>query len=994
MGRCNEISLHRPPRVHLALAVIAAVFGTPLQALDPTRAVTQYLRSSWQAEQGLPQNSVSAILRTRDGWLWAGTERGLVRFDGVRFTVFDRDNTPALPANGINAIHEDRDGRLWIGTSRGLVRRQGSVFERIDPAAGDLRIASLLEDHAGRLWVGSLGNGLFEVKAEKLVALGATIPLPGRRIRALREAADGALWIATEAGIASLAAGRMTSLAVRDGLLDDSCFDLWPDADGTLWVGTDGGLQRYRQGVFTAFTAKQGLTSNRIRTLWRDRAGSLWIGTQGGGLDRLRRDGQTIEVLDTTRGLSSDVINAISEDGEGNLWLGSSGGGLIRLRDGKVATFGRAEGLPADIVYAIFEDRAGSLWFGMNTGGVARLRGGALTVFDAADGLPSETVTSIAEDAAGTLWAGTYGGGLARFANERFTTPVAAGQLADPSVYALLPTRGGGLWVGTGGGGLDLLEAGRVTHTTVADGLPGGFVQALLEDPAGALWIGTNEGLARLAGGRLTRWTTADGLADRSVLSLHLDAAGVLWIGTAGGGLSRFADGHFATVTSRQGLSDDTIGRILEDRSGRLWMSGDRGLSAVARSSLDDLLAGRRERVVPLHLGAGDGMRSAECYGGTQPAGIAGRDGRLWFPTIRGAVVLDPDHLPTNAAPPPVVIEAVLVDGRATPASDGLRLAPGSHSFELEYTALSLREPARTRFRYRLEGFDPAWTEAGARRTAYYTGLPHGDYRFQVIAANEDGVWNERGASLDFVVAPSLGETWWFRLLAAAALAAALYGTYRLRVWRLEARQRELEAVVDVRTRELSTANRELARLANLDGLTQIPNRRSFDEALHAAWADHRRRGAPLAVVLADVDFFKPYNDRCGHPAGDRALTAVAQALDRSIRRETDLAARYGGEEMVILLRDTDAAGATRVAENALAAVHALAISHPASDAAPILTLSIGVAAVVPTADVDPADLVAAADQALYRAKAEGRNRVAPDRVAPDRVAPDRVCTG
>ena len=1001
----------------------------PLQALDPAKAVTQYLLDVWQAEQGLPQNSVSAVLRTRDGYLWAGTEQGLVRFDGIRFTVFDRRNTEAMPSNGISALLEDRAGQLWVGTARGLVKRAsaGGGFERVDAAAGDLRISTLLEDRHGRLWVGTRGAGLLRLEAGKLIAPASepdpspsvTALPPGRRIRALREAADGALWLATEAGVSRFIGRELTTLTQRDGLLDNSTFDLWFDPDGTLWIATDGGLQRLRDGHLRGFTTRDGLSSNQIRALYRDRAGSFWVGTQGGGLNRLRaeagpsRDAAestappqpvgtletsetfVIGVLDAARGLSSNIVNAILEDSEGSLWLGTSTGGLARLRDGRVTTFGRAEGLPADVVYATLEDRQGAVWLGMSSGGVARIRAGgnggdgAVRIFGIADGLPSATVTALAEDEGGTVWAGTYGGGLARFEGGRFRVPFDRRRLADPSVYALLAARGGGLWIGTGGGGLHRLTADPGGHRehletwTVADGLPGGFVQALLEEPRGALWIGTNEGLARLEGGRLAAWTTADGLPDRSVLALHQEPAGALWIGTAGGGLSQFADGRFATVQVGEGLAEDMVGRLLPDRSGRLWMCGNRGLSAVVVSEVEELFAGRRERIVPLTLGAGDGMRSAECYGGTQPAGMVTRDGHLWFPTIRGAVVFDPDHLPTNPHPPPVVIESLEVDGNGLAPRDGMRLAAGSHALEIDYTALALREPGKVRFRYRLEGFDPGWTEAGARRVAYYTELPHGDYRLEVRAANEDGVWNDTGASLAFSVAPRLVETGWFRLLAAATGLALLYATYRLRVWRLEARQRELESVVAARTGELSVANRELERLASLDGLTQIPNRRSFDEALRAAWADHRRRGAALAVALADVDFFKLYNDSRGHPEGDRALIAIAQALHGCLRRETDLAARYGGEEMVLLLRDSDAAGAARVAGEALDRVRALKLPHPSSAAAPFVTLSIGIAAMIPGEGSDAADLLARADQALYRAKAAGRNRVVLDEGGP-----------
>jgi diguanylate cyclase (GGDEF)-like protein len=961
------------PTGTLPTLLLAALFlfrGTPLLALDPSRLMTQYLRDTWQTEQGLPQNSVGAIQRTRDGYLWVGTEEGLARFDGAHFTVFDRRNTPELTSGNVNVLFEDRSGTLWVGTSRGLTRYARGKFERV--GSGDLRIASIHQSSDGAIWIGTLGDGLYQLTAGGSSLQPVVGKFPGKRVRAVTSDSAGTLWLATEAGLVARRGSELRLFNKSDGLLDDNLFALVSDRDGTLWIGSEAGVQSLRNGRFTTLATPAEVSLERVRAMGRDRAMNLWIGTQGHGLARLRPDGH-IEALSAAQGISSDVVNALAEDVEDNLWIGTSGGGLIRLRDGKVATFSTSEGLPADLVFSIFEDRDRAMWFGTRGGGVSRLKDGRMSVWATKEGMTSDDVISVAQTSDGTMWFGTYGGGLVRLRDDKITGTLRQRDgLSSDIVYALLAGRDGSLWIGTGGAGLNRLHNGKVTRFDEANGLRGTFVQTLLEDSNGALWIGTNEGLARLQNGALTSWTTADGLPDKSVIALAMDGD-ALWIGTPGGGMARFKAGHFDTVTMRDGLHDDMVAAILDDGRGRFWCSSNHGLFSMARSDLNAVADGRQDRLTSAVYGAADGMRSAECYGGSYPSSWRGRDGRLWFATIRGAVAVDAAHLVASRFHPPVVIESITADGRDIGASG--ELAAGTKRIEIAYSGLSLRDPARLTFRYVLEGFDPQWIDGGTRRVAYFTNVPHGRYRFHVTARDGDGVSSTNEAVRTFEVLPHLWETWWFRLLMGLALLSLILAAHRLRVWRLQARQRELERVVELRTHELNEANRELDRLARVDGLTGIANRRAFDEALQKAWADARRHDLPLSVVLCDIDQFKKFNDSQGHQAGDETLRAVAQAVAGALRRETDLAARYGGEELVLLLPDTDAAQAFVVAQSALERVRALAIPHPASDVTPNVTLSLGIAAARPAEGGAAAELVLKADEALYRAKTSGRNR-------------------
>jgi diguanylate cyclase (GGDEF)-like protein len=567
--------------------------------------------------------------------------------------------------------------------------------------------------------------------------------------------------------------------------------------------------------------------------------------------------------------------------------------------------------------------------------------------------------------------------------------------LTNDSVLSLLEDREGSLWIGTYAEGLNRRKDGRFTAFTPKEGLAHDTVNTLFEDRAGTLWIGTRGGgMQSFRDGRFTTYSTKNGLSDDLVFAFHQDQEGSLWIGTYGGGLNRLKDGRLTAVTRKQGLFDDVIHRIIEDDRGNVWMSCNKGIFRVAKKELDEVADGKRERLTSIAYGTADGMKSAECNGGS-PAGIRTREGKLWFPTIRGVVRIDPDHLPTNPLKPPVVIEEVRVDDRVAGRAPSLSLPPGTQTLEIQYTALSLVDPANVRFRYRLEGFEEAWVEAGGRRTAYYSRLPPGGYRFRVIASNNDGVWNEEGAALTVRVEPRLHETVWFRVLVLLFFALAGPVFHRLRVRRLERQKAELERLVAARTAEVEAANAELARLAREDAVTGVANRRALDLALEEEWRRAQRQGSDLSVILLDLDFFKILNDRQGHQAGDTCLRAVAQAVADSHRRAGELVARYGGEELAVVLPGIARDEAGLAAEALRRRVEDLALPHPASAVSPFVTVSLGVATRRPDGSNSPTDLVAAADKALYLAKQRGRNRVEVDGTSsPDAARVARTGSG
>ena len=786
----------------------AADAAAPASAPGPPKALTQFVLDSWQTEDGLPQSSVHAILQARDGFLWVGTEEGLVRFDGAGFRVYDTSNTPGLRNDHIWAIAEDRGGTLWIGTyGGGLTRMRDGVFTALTSKEGlpSDTVRTLYADRAGALWVGTDGGGLARVEGRKVTTFTTRNGLPHDRVNAIVEDGGGVLWVGTDdGGVARLDAGRfVVAAAARDRLHDEDVNALHVDRSGTLWAGTDGGLARLAWGDFRRFTTRDGLPHDWVNAVREDREGTLWVATSG-GLCRLRQD--RCESLTPAEGLPNETVLALFPDRDGRLWLGTAGGGLTRLKDGAGAAFGPPEGLSYDIASAIFEDRAGTLWVGTYGGGLNRLRDGRWTTFTTRDGLPDDAITSLFEDRRGTLWVGTRRG-LSRLEGARFRAVGGGDAASRTAVRAIAEGRDGSLWIGTYGAGVLRRQGDRLTRYGRDQGLSHEHVQSIHEDAGGVLWVGTDGGgLNRFDGEKFVPVTE---VASELIEGFYEDPAGVLWIGT-GSGPCRHDRGRFACFGLKEGFFDDIVYQILDDGIGSFWLSCNKGVYRVAKQELDELAAGRRTSVHPVVYGRADGMRGVECNGGVQPAGWRARDGGLWFPTIKGAVRFDPRRAAAGLEGPPLVIERALVDHRDVDPAGALTLPPGRGDLEIHYAALDLGDAHRVAYRYRLEGFDDDWIEAGTRRVAYYTNVPPGHYRFRVAAARADGAWAGAQGSLGFTLRPRFTQTGGFYALCATALLLAVWGGDRLRLRRLKSRQDELEALVQERTRSLVEATRRL----------------------------------------------------------------------------------------------------------------------------------------------------------------------------------------
>jgi signal transduction histidine kinase/ligand-binding sensor domain-containing protein len=737
-----------------------------------TTARAQYHFDHWTTDNGLPQNSVRCIMQTRDGYLWFTTFDGLVRFDGVRFTVFNKANSPGIPNNRFTTLFEDRIGDIWAAMESGeVVRRHKGRFTTYTKGKelADIPISGLVGDGMGNVALYTLQSGLSEN--------GKT---PSNSIRGYRWS-EGRFQLAEDLSHTLSEAPSSDEESGRSVIVDG---DLWILANQrVICYQKGGGIQAYPPrsgfpGTQPRLVLKRGRPSEVVT---RDAAGRLWI-TDLQSMHNQLLSLQTPEGFDRYEGYADD---------EGNYWFGTFNNGLLRARRQIVTPYAIQQGLDVKESYPLLESRDGSIWIGTGEQGAFRLKDGAFTQYpDTSIYLTGGSVTNLYEDRAGELWLN----GFWRFVQGRFV-PVPwmneALRQALIGVWTTCEDQAGAYWFGMATG-VGRYQNGVFTTFTTKDGLAGNDTKVIIEDGQGGLWLGSYGGLTHYKDAKFTAWTDKDGLPGNSVRALKLDDDGALWIGTYDSGLGRFKDGRFASCTTENGLFDNGAFQMLEDDYGWFWISCNRGIYRVRKQELNDFCDAKVKTLNCLAYNKNDGMPSSECNGGRWPAGVKSRDGKLWFPTMGGVAMVDPSSISANTQPPPVMIEAMRVNNQPVPydvwdAATGtsqspIRILPGQDNFEIEYTALSFINSENLRFRYRMEGADQDWVEAGTRRTAYFSHLTPGDYTFRVIAANADGVWNTTGASVRVRIVPPFWSTWWFVTLVVLAAAAVISGMWKYRI--------------------------------------------------------------------------------------------------------------------------------------------------------------------------------------------------------------------
>lgn len=893
------------------MLLVVVCSGTTLTASTNSQDFTI---DCWTIEDGLPQSSVKSIAQTPDGYLWLATFNGLARFDGVRFAVFDTSNVPGLPGNRLTRLYVDRAGALWLITEHHelarLVDGQSRAFTVADGVPPD-GVRWVHEDAYGTLWLAGQTNGLHRWLNGRFASVAAAPEFAEGPSAGMRTDGEDAAWFQHRNRLFCFENGQFALLQGPDGQPEVVVKHFCPSRDGGLWAVTPAGLRKHRRKEWLREVWPCPDFKIAVTDSLEDFRGNLWMATYNNGLFRFTPT-EGWQHLTVESGLTTLSLRSLACDREGNVWVGTDGGGLLRVKSRPWKMITRHEGLGIDAVHSIGQDQQGRIWF---AGGTTRPywldRGGVSVAIGPPQSDVLGSVWAVLPARDGAVWIGTYDGSVFRYRDSVLTAyGVAEGVLAG-SVRALLEDRRGTIWVG-GFDGLSRLDHGEVRHYARREGLSSEKVWALAEGAAGCLYVGTSGGgLNVFQDGQFTVYTRQNGLADDHVRALYVDAEEGLWIGTHAGGLSCFHEGRFINFSVKGGLPRCGIGPMVEDGQGCLWMASDLGILRVSRQELTEFAAGRRRSVNYATFDRSDGLATVE-VGGIQPACLKARDGRVWFGTTKGAAFVDPTELRVNALPPPVIIEEVRIDdemvkdhrpelrgwttkgGQATVAHPQLAverpslvtLQPHQRRMEFRFTSLSLTAPAKGRCRYRMEGFDPDWVDGGATRSAFYTRLPPGAYRFRVTACNNDGVWNETGATVGVMVLAPWYRTRWALSLGGFLAAGLVVAFYEARLHRLR-RIRALQAAFSRRLIDCQETERKRLAKELHDGLGQdlilIRNRAELglrhsnpskplsEQLSHIS----RSAAAALGVVRSTARALHPYElDRLGLT---RAIEAMAQ---------------------------------------------------------------------------------------------------------------------
>ncbi|HEX2972966.1 MAG TPA: two-component regulator propeller domain-containing protein, partial [Tepidisphaeraceae bacterium] len=717
------------------------------------------------------------------GYLWLGTSNGLARFDGVRFTVFRSVDDLGLQSNRILCLYEDRRGMLWVGTEEGgLAQYRNGRFNSM-PAGGGLAydtILSLKEDSAGNLWVGT-GSGLHRVNNAGVGNLSQPEDLSEEQVYAICPLRRGATLFGAQNGLYRLRQERLERYPGAGVLPGGSVYRLHEDRGGRLWAGGPAGLMRLGVPGATNSFERVNMPAGEVLALHEAEDGQVWFGTSTGELCRIGPAG----VLQAKMVWQfHSAVTALWEDRERNLWIGTAGNGLHRLKRRQLRWAPFSEGLGEARVSAVFETPEGQLWLLTAGHGLYRHEKGRFAFQERLSLPDGAVVQSVCATSGGELWLGTLSDGLFEYQAGALRHFGERDGLSDSAIGALCAGADGGLWVGTRNGGLNHVKDGEVRRLNTPWGFLGNFACVLAQGPEGSLWIGTSgDGLFEYAGGRFIGFTETNGLASGYIHALEAEPDGSLWVGTAKG-LCRVKAGRVSSFAGKTGLAEEAILQLRSDLQGNLWFGTSSGIFRVGKEQLEACAGepGRLLDMVP--YGREDGLPGLQCL----PHFTAQSRG-VWFLTAKGLVLGERRGLHRNTVPPSVLLEAVLVENESVPLSGVVRIPPGKESLKFRYTGLSLTAPGKVCFRYRLEGFDRDWSEATSSRSARYPKVPPGRYRFRVMARNDDGLWNEAGASIALVAVPFWWATAWFRLGMLVAGAGVFAGLYRQR----QNRRRELE---------------------------------------------------------------------------------------------------------------------------------------------------------------------------------------------------------
>ncbi len=977
------------PRALIWGGVLLAAPFTPARALTPAQAFHEYARHTWSVESGLPQITVNVITQGPDGYIWLGTQDGLARFDGVRFRTF-------LPSAWVQALMFDRSGTLWIGIYKGLKYYRDGQFgvpqpapdlPMLNPSRLDVLAFTQLAD--GRV-LAATPQGLFVLDGSEI----APYALLPRIVAYSLIQWDSALWVGSRGCVYRIAGTHIRRLALPNKQTKVYWLGVF---DGTLWLGTNHGLYRYTPGGWRRLIGDPSVLNVAINAMLADSDGNFWVASND-GLARVR-NGRLVEFIGNHAPSAVPSIQSMYEDREHNLWIGSFTDGVTRLWNGYVQRFSVPEGLSDPLVWAVTPAARGGVWIG-TTDGLYLLKNGSARLVLPGNTLPDPNVTALLDEG-NRLWIGTNAG-LRLYERGRIFKPPGLGPLLNaPYVHSILRDRDDAYWFATSAG-LYRYAHGVLSHFGRQQGLHDLNCRVLLETRNGWLLVGTADGLYRYAAGKLARVGIHRGLPPHIwVTAISELPGGNLVVGTFSNARLYWFDGsQWHTLTQAQGLPLAQTAYLAYAANGWLWVASGHGIYRLKLDELHALLAGRIAELHPQMLLSENGLWHGSQKGYCCNSG-GGNDGfmtgnMLWLVSQDGVVQVDTAHILTNTVVPPVRVEALEYGGvwhtLDTDADAPLSLSAADRDLAFRFTVLSLQNPHSVALKYRLFGYDPGWKTLNevTNRVAYYTNLPPGDYAFEVLGANNSGVWNPQPAVLRFSIGAYFYETLWFRTLMLILILTAIYLGYRFQVRHLRAQRTHLANIVSERTDELRIANQQLAGVnrrleeaSQTDWLTGLKNRRYLYEQLPLKLAAFRQRLQQpehaeeiMVFALADIDNFKSVNDTLGHAQGDEVLRQIGRHLEEVVC-SGHLVVRWGGEEFLLVFAPMPRNAVTASLARTQRAVSECAFLGLRDEPLQI-TCSIGFAEYPFAAGMTEVDdwetLVNIADLALYRAKNDGRN--------------------
>lgn len=775
-----------------------------LAQIDPSKKIDQYVRQSWKSENGLPQNTITSITQTPDGFIWLGSKEGLIRFDGVEFVKYDVNKIKQLKSNEVWTLKTDSKGVMWIGTNGGgLTYYAKGKFGNytIKDGLADNSVWSVFEDSNGHLWIGTAGGGISVLTDGKFKTINTNDGLSGNYVWTIVEDREGAIWAGTDGNFVSrIKNNKIKVYNTSEGYIGDYTMASLADRNGNLWFGAAGvGLIKYNGKKFQVFTEGKDIPSNIIWSIVQDKKGNIWIGSDG-GLTKYTKG--IFDTYTESDGLPGGTVSSVYEDLEGNIWIGTKGGGISKFTDAEITTFTTKEGLSHNNVYSVYADYEDNLWICTNKG-LDRYNDGQFYSSYKKLGLSYDIIISLTRRRNGEIWLGTDGAGIFRLFNGKFINYTKEDGLTSNTIWSIYEDNKGTVWIGADGGGLVKFE-NDVFQVVNNEKIIGEYISCIIEDRDSSLWIGTRDGagIYKIDRNGVTSIDTGNGLLSNDVYSFYVDKKNILWVATDNG-LCKVVGNKVYSYTEKEGLPSKLIYSAIDDNFGYLWMSSNIGLIRISKNEFDRIDSGIKYKLSAQVFGTTEGMATTECNNGF-PSCTKTKDGKLWFPTIKGVAMIDPSTLDSDSIIPNMVIESFKANGKNYDVNSNIVVEPGSGDLEIYFAALSYKSLEKISYKYKLEGFDKDWIDGGKRREAFYTNIPPGKYIFKVMSNDKGkhGLYTKI-VQINFELKPHFYQTTLFYIILILTFITLIYFIYKLRVMRIIRHELMLEHKVEERSKEL-----------------------------------------------------------------------------------------------------------------------------------------------------------------------------------------------